>query len=246
MSLSNQTSTANPAKHFLRIKSGSVNYYDKEEGQNIDVPVPLSFVVLDQLATVKGYSDADQSGYWSNEVRSAGQDILTVRTKSGEKASGIWKEIKNSPSVSGAKFNASVYIATKGREGLEIQNIAFSGASLNAWIEFVNANRGVTRGKNKVVITGFSNEKKGAVKYQVPVFATEDITEEELKEATALDVELQTYLDAYFANNRTDELAATAVNGSVAGQHDVATEDMGGEPINLDDIPFGGDEDKKK
>jgi hypothetical protein len=236
MSLSNQTSTANPAKHFLRVKSGSVNYYDKEEGQNVDVPVPLSFVVLDQLATVKGWSDADQSGYWSNEVRAAGSDALTVRTKNGEKASGIWKEIKNSPFVAGAKFNASVYIAAKGRDGLEIQNIAFSGASLNAWIEFVNANKGVTRGKNKVVITGFSDEKKGAVKYQVPVFAVEEITEAELAEATALDVELQTYLDGYFANRRTDELVDTAASGTVAGDEVVDVNDD--EPINLEDIPF--------
>lgn len=223
MSLSNQSSTVSPAKHYLRVKSGSVNYYDKELNENVDVPVPMSFVVLDQLATIKGWSDADQSGYWSNEVRSAGNDALTVRTSKGTKATGIWKDIKNSPSVAGAKFNTSVYIATKGREGLEIQNIAFSGASLNAWIEFVNANKGVTRGKAKVVITGFSDEKKGAVKYQVPVFEAQDITEEELKEATALDVELQEYLDARFADSRSDELLA------------VANDD---DTINTDDIPF--------
>lgn len=233
MSLSNQTSTVSPAKHFLRVKSGSVNYYDKDSGENVDVPVPVSFVVLDQLATVKGWSDSDQSGYWSNEVKSAGQDVFTVRTKQGEKASGIWKDIKNSQFLAGAKFNASVYIATKGRDGLEIQNIAFSGASLNAWIEFVNANKGVTRGKNKVVITGFSDEKKGAVKYQVPVFAVEDIAEEELEAATALDVELQTYLDGYFANRRSEELVATASRGTVAGEVDDDDQD-----INIEDIPF--------
>jgi hypothetical protein len=235
MSLSNQTSTTSPAKHFLRVKSGSVNYYDKDAGENVNVPVPLSFVVLDQLATVKGWSDADQSGYWSNEVRSAGQDAITVRTSKGEKASGIWKEIKNNPFVAGAKFNASVYIATMGHDGLEIQNIAFSGASLNAWIEFVNANKGVTRGKNKVVLSGFSDAKKGAVKYQVPVFEVADITAEELEEATKLDKELQSYLDAYFANRRSDELAQTAASGTVAGVDEGVEED---EPINLDDIPF--------
>jgi len=227
MSLSNQTSTVSPAKHFLRVKSGTVNYYDKEAQKNIDVPLPLSFVVLDQLATVKGWSDSDQSGYWSNEVKSAGQDVLTVRTSKGQKASGIWKEIKSDPAVSGAKFNASVYIAAPGREGLEIQNIAFSGASLNAWIEFVNANKGVTRGKNKVVITGFSDEKKGAVKYQVPVFAAEEITESELGEAMELDKELQTYLDSYFANRRSEELVAVATDDEEEGK-----------PVDLSEIPF--------
>lgn len=226
MSLSNQSTSVNPAKHHLRVKSGSVNYYDKEEGQNIDVPVPLSFVVLDQLATVKGWSDGDQSGYWSNEVKKAGQDVLTVRTSKGQKASGIWKEIKGDANVAGAKFNASVYIAAQGREGLEIQNIAFSGASLNAWIEFVNANKGVVSGKNKVVITGFSDAQKGAVKYQVPEFGVAEITEEELAAATELDRELQEYLTSYLENRRNDELVETA--------HEVDE----GEGLNLDEIPF--------
>lgn len=230
MSLSNQTSTVNPAKHRLRVKSGSVNYYDKDTEKNVDVSLPLSFVVLDQLATVKGWSDADQSGYWSNEVKKAGQDVITVRTSKGQKASGVWKEIKNDPAVSGAKFNASVYIAAQGRNGLEIQNIALSGASLNAWIEFVNANKGVLNGKHKVVISGFSDEKKGAVKYQVPVFETAEITEEELAEATKLDVELQEYLTAYFENRRGEELVATA-----ASREDGLDDE---DTLDLDAIPF--------
>lgn len=228
MSLSNQSTSVSPAKHFLRVKSGSVNYYDKDLKDNVDVPLPMSFVVLDQLATVKGWSDNDQSGYWSNEVKSAGQDVLTVRTSKGQKAKGIWKDIKNEASVSGSKFNASVYIAAPGREGLEIQNIAFSGASLNAWIEFVNANKGVTRGKNKVVITGFSDEKKGAVKYQVPTFAAEEISEDELEQATELDRELQLYLEGYFANRRSDELVENATQ----------TDEPEDKPIDLSEIPF--------
>lgn len=227
MSLSNQTSTVSPAKHYLRVKSGSVNYYDKELGENVDVPVPVSFVVLDQLGTVKGWSDSDQSGYWSNEVKSSGSDALTVRTSKGEKATGLWKDIKASPFLAGAKFNASVYIAAKGHDGLEIQNIAFSGASLNAWIEFVNANKSVVNsGKGKVVITGFKDEKKGAVKYQTPIFEVEEISEEELTQATALDAELQSYFDGYFSNRRADELIKAASN------------DEDDDPINPDDIPF--------
>lgn len=225
MSLSNQKSTVSPAKHYLRVKSGSVNYYDKDLKDNVDVPLPLSFVVLDQLATVKGWSDNDQSGYWSNEVKSAGQDVLTVRTSKGEKASGIWKDIKNEPAVSGSKFNASVYIAAPGRDGLEIQNISFSGASLNAWIEFVNANKGVTRGGAKVSITGFSDEKKGAVKYQVPVFEAVEISESELAEATKLDEELQEYLNGYFENRRSEEIVE-------------AVTEVDDKPIDLSEIPF--------
>ena len=226
MSLSNQSTSANPAKHFLRVKSGSVNYYDNEAKDNVNVPLPLSFVVLDQLAAVRGWSDSDQSGYWSNEVKSVGKDAITIRTKNGVKATGIWKDIKNEPGVSGSKFNAVVYVAAPGREGLEIQNISFSGASLNAWIEFVNANKGVLSGKNKVSITGFLDAKKGAVKYQVPVFEAVEITDEELAQATSLDEELQGFFDGYFANRNSEEVL------EVAESHE------DDDSIDLSEIPF--------
>lgn len=225
MSLSTQDKPTNPSKFFLKVKSGAVSYYDKEAGENVDVPVPFEFTVLDQLGTIKGWSDADGSGYWSNEVKSSGNEAFTVRTSKGIKATGLWKEIKNEPSVSGAKFNASVYIAHKSGDGLVISNIAFSGASLNAWIEFIQANKGVMKGKSKVVLSGFSDAKKGAVKYQVPIFETAPISEEELEIAKDLDKELQSYLGDYLnfkpVENDTPE---TSVDEE--------------ETINIDDIPF--------
>lgn len=229
MSLSTQDRPTNPSKFFLKVKSGAVSYYDKEAGEDVNVPVPLEFVVLDQLGTIKGWSDADQSGFWSNEVKSSGHDPVTVRTKNGVKATGIWKEIKGDSAVAGAKFNASVYIAHKSGDGLVISNIAFQGASLNAWIEFIQANKGVMKGKNKVVLSGFADAKKGAVKYQTPVFETTDITPEEVEVATDLDKELQTYLAQYFNYKPAEETAT---------QTDTVIEDIDDEPINLDDIPF--------
>lgn len=234
MSLSTQDKPKNPSKYFLQVSGGTVHYYDKEAGENVDVPVPFEFTVLDQLGTIKGYSDSDQCGYWSNEVKSSGNEPFTVRTKNGVKATGIWKEIKGDSAVQGAKFNASVYIAHKSGNGLVISNIAFQGAALNAWIEFIQANKGVMKGKSKVVLSSFADAKKGAVKYQTPVFETTDITPEEVEVATDLDKELQAYLVQYFGY-KPDE------NGGQATTHaadDVVIEDIGDEPINLDDIPF--------
>lgn len=226
MSLSTQDKPTNPSKFFLKVKSGAVSYYDKEAGENIDVPVPFEFVVLDQLGTIKGWCDADNSSYWSNEVKSSGNEAFTVRTARGVKATGLWKEIKGDAAVAGAKFNASVYIAHKSGDGLVISNIAFSGASLNAWIEFIQANKGVMKGKNKVVLSGFSDAKKGAVKYQVPVFEVAPITKEEVDEATNLDKELQSYLGDYLNFKPADEPVA-----------DVQANDEE-DSIRLEDIPF--------
>lgn len=230
MSLSTQDRPKNPSKYFLSISSGTVHYYDKEAGENVDVPVPFEFVVLDQLATVKGYSDADQSGYWSNEVKRSGSDAVTIRTSKGVKATGIWKDIKSDPAVVGSQFNSSVYIAHKSGEGLVISNIAFKASSLGAWIKFLQANKGVMKGEKKVLLSGFDDDKKGAVKFKVPHFEAVDITDDELEVAKDLDKDLQSYLGEYLNYKPVD-------TPTVETKDDLSIEDLG-EPINLDDIPF--------
>lgn len=230
MSLSTQDRPTNPSKFFLKVKSGAVSYYDKEAGENVDVQVPFEFIMLDQLGTIKGWSDADNSGYWSNEVKRSGSDELTVKTSKGVKATGLWKDIKSNPAVAGAKFNASVYVAHQSENGFVISNIAFSGAALNAWIEFIQANKGVSKGKNKVVLSGFSDAKKGAVSYKVPVFEVAPITAEEVAVAIDLDKDLQIYFGDYM-NPKPGE-------DTDRKNQEVSIEDMDHDGIDLNDIPF--------
>lgn len=227
MSLSSERPT-NPAKRFLEVKSGALSYYDKDLKQNVEVDTPFEFIVLDQLATIKGWSDADESGYWSNEVRSVGRDVLTVRTSKGVKESGIWRDIKGSSNVAGAQYRASIYLAHKSDDGLSIANLNLKGAALNAWIEFTQKNR-VT--SSKVVLSGWTDGKKGAVKYKVPVFESVPFEDGEKEVAIGLDKELQSYLSEYFNSTPED-------NSEVAVK-DVAPEDIDlEEPVDLSEIPF--------
>lgn len=221
MSLS-QERPQNPAKFFLRVKSGTVNYYDKEAGENVEVPTPFEFIVLDQLATVRGWSDTDNSGYWANEVRSVGSDELSVRTSSGLKERGLWKDIKGRPSVAGAKYNASIYVAHKSKEGMVISNLSLTGAALNAWIEFTGKNRTNT---NKVILKSWADAKKGSVSYKVPVFEAVPMEDAEKDEAVELDKQLQAYLTEYFNYKPETEVVQEAL---------AVDEDT----INLEDIPF--------
>ena len=230
MSLSQDRPT-NPALRYLKVKSGSVSYYDKESQENVTVPTPLEFIVLDQLATIKGWSDQDESGFWSNEVRRIGADTLTVRTSKGMKAQGIWRDIKADSNVAGAKYTTSVYVATKGRDGLEINNISLTGAALKAWIEFTQKNRVNT---NKVILSGWSDAKKGSVSYKVPVFEAVPMGESEKYEAIELDKQLQAYLNEYF-NYTPDD----GHDEQSAKQSGAAVEDFDeNEPIDLSEIPF--------
>ncbi len=78
MGLLDEDRPTNPAKHFINVKSGGLSYYDKEEGQDVSVPTPFEFVVLDQCATVKGWSGSEDTGMWSNEVKKVGKEVLNV------------------------------------------------------------------------------------------------------------------------------------------------------------------------
>jgi hypothetical protein len=230
MSLSQERPT-NPARLFLKTKSGAIVYYDKESQENVNVPTPFEFIVLDQLATIKGWSDQDESGYWSNEVRRAGEDRLTVRTKNGVKETGIWRDIKGSNHLAGAKYTASVYIAHKAKDGLAIANLALTGAALKAWIEFTQKHR---VNKYKIILSGWDDAKKGSVSYKVPIFEAAEMLEEEREEAIALDKELQAYFKEYF-NYVPEEQVITEIDGM---KELIGADDLDDEEVNLSEIPF--------
>lgn len=234
MSLSQDRPT-NPAKLFIKVKNGGLVYYDKEEQKNVEVPTPFEFIVLDQLATIKGWSDQDESGYWSNEVRAVGHDTLTIRTKNGIKESGIWRDVKGKSSVAGAKYHSSIYVAAKGKDGLEIFNLALTGAALNSWIEFTQKNR---VNSVKVTLSDWADAKKGSVSYKTPVFTATPMGDEEKAEAIELDKELQAYLNEYFNYAQEDSNQEPAAIPEAKKEDAVIDEINEDEPINLDDIPF--------
>ena len=249
MSRSNPTPT-NPANKFFTWKgsTGELVYYDKEKKENISVKLPFTFLVLDQLATVTGFAEQDQSSYWSNEVRNIVREELTVRTSAGTKQVGLYKDLADVRSK-GAKYAKSIYISYKDGDEWVIGNIKASGAALTAWIELSNT---CAVGNGKVTLTGSTEAKKGTTKYFVPTFKwdSSDTNEDEI--AIELDKELQVYLSQYLAK-RDDRVPAEDVDPELgkatpeqeadfakrkAAKKDVVIEDIGDEPINLDDIPF--------
>lgn len=229
MSLLDDNRPTNPAKHFINVKNGGLSYYDKEEGQDVAVATPFEFIVLDQLATVKGWSGSEDTGMWSNEVKAVGKDQLNIRTKNGIVASGVWKDIKDEVKAEGGNFHAVIYLAAKGREGLETQALLLKGAALNAWVEFTKKTNLKT---HKVVLAEWADAKKGSVKYKVPVFTAVPMEDGELDQAKERAVELRDYHNEYFSYNPDKH------NQETAQQKDVVIEDIDDEPINLDDIPF--------
>lgn len=204
MSRSNNNTNTNPVTRWFEWSgsTGQMKYYDRDTKENIFVDLPFSFMVLDQLSTVTGYSDEAQSGIWANEVRNVRQEELTVRTKLGVAGRGLYESVK---SINGARYTKSIYIAFVGEDGeLLMGNIKAVGAFLSAWIEFCKHTSVL---KGCVTVSQATPKKKGATKYFVPEFKHDSEVSFELEqEAIALDKKLQDYLKAYFS---TDEFAPT-------------------------------------
>lgn len=203
MSRSNNTELINPSKRFYEWvgSKGCLKYFDKnkgEKGENVFVELPFTFLVLDKLATIKGYSDADESGFWSNEIRNIKTDPFTIRTKKGEKATGLYKDLAWVLN-SGACYSQSVYIAFYDEvKNLQIGNFQIHGSAIGEWITFC---KGKDIYKNAITISGANKAKKGATEYFVPVYKLTPVSGETEAKAIALDKELQEYLSAYFKRN---------------------------------------------
>lgn len=269
MSLSNPSLT-NPAQHFFEWKGGEgkLQFYDKEKQQNIAVPVPFTFIVLDQLHTITGYDKQAQSGFWSNEIRNIRTEDLTVRTKTGVKYVGPYKNEQGIVQMpKGAGYTKSIYIAHQNKAGDWIMgNLKVAGSALTAWIEFTQKHA-VDAGK----ITMQRGEKQTSPvgDFYPPSFTWSKWDDKEFDAAVELDKQLQTYLSQYLTAPKYDDNAepvndwdvdegkatpeevedfnkkfeaATSkpepVTATAKRPVDEVFENIDDTPVSLDDIPF--------
>jgi hypothetical protein len=249
MSRSNNTEISSPCKRYYEWvgSKGCLRYFDKskgEKGENVFVPLPFSFLVLDRLHTIRGYSDAAQSGFWSNEVRDLRDEQFTVRNKKGIVASGLYSNLA-AVLNQGANYCQSVYIAVKNEKGeLEICNLQIQGSAIGVWI---NVCKGKDIYKYAITISGATPAVKGATKYFTPVFKLNPtITEATEGKAQELDKELQEYLKSYFkrtgsAQRENIKETDVVVSNHVVDETEINTALMN-EPVQLDvpvdDLPF--------
>lgn len=214
MSRSNNTEIINPAKFFYEWvgSKGCLKYFDKskgEKGEQVFVNLPFTFLVLDRLSSIKGFSDDDQSGFWSNEIRDIKKEKLTVRTKKGVVATEFYSNLAPVLNL-GACYSQSVYIAVKDEKGqFSICNFAIHGSAIGEWI---NLCKGKDIYKYAVTIVSATPAKKGATNYFIPVFKLNPtISPETEQRAIELDKELQEYLTTYFNRNKSEQQETISV-----------------------------------
>lgn len=192
-----QTPQSNPSTKFLEWKSNEkcFEYYDKEAKEKIQVPLPFKFLALDEMHSVKGWSDSCQSAIYSNEVKFISKEIMTVKPfKGNEIAKGLYSDIKEKIKAAGAHYVKSIYVML---EDGSIGNIQLKGAACQSWGDFTNKNR--SRLPDEwVTVKDFSEGKKGAVKFYTPNFAFDkSLSELEMEQADEAFGVLEAYLKAY-------------------------------------------------
>lgn len=195
----------NPTKKYLSWKSNdkSFSYYDKELGENVEVPLPMKFVFLQHYHTVKGWNDASASGIWANEVYYIGSEEMTVRAfKGGEIASGIYKEIKGRVNAAGGKYHRSIYVAL---EDGTLANISIKGAVVKEWSDFFDQNKNLIDNQ-WVEVNEAKDEKKGSIKYSVPSFSLGSTLDKKgISNADIAAEELRVHMESYFSKDDSNE-----------------------------------------
>lgn len=192
--------------------SGNLRYFDKtlgEKGENVSVPDGFAFLLLDQLATIKGWHDASESGIFSNEVRDTKSDQFVVKAfKGGTLVEGFYAQIKDRIRSLGGKYVANCYVGFKENGELKIGSVQFKGAALSAWMDFAKENRKEFFSK-AIQIKGTKDGKKGSISFKVPVFrllTTEQATNDA---AVELDKKLQEYLKQYLTRPKSLQAQGT-------------------------------------
>lgn len=197
--------STSPVTKYLNWKSNdkAFSYYDKEQGNNVLVELPIKFLFLEHYHTVKGWNDATESGIYSNEVYSIGKEELSVKAfKGGEIGRGLYKDIKEQIKNAGAVYHRSVYGMLP--DG-SLVNFQLKGSGVKAYSDFYNDNNHLLDNQ-WIEINEAKEGKKGAVKFTTPEFKIgENITKSEDKLANDAANLLQGYMDTYFGRNDVEE-----------------------------------------
>jgi hypothetical protein len=227
---------------------GNIRYYDKTSKKNVEIEgTKFGFLLLDELATIKGWNNDSESGIYSNEVRDTRAETLLVKAfkRKVPIAEGFYKQIKDRVVAEGGHFVANCYIAFRSGNKMELGSIQFKGAALAAWMEFTKANK-TDLYKKAIFITPGKSVTKGtgkkAITFIPPVFKMTDTTPESDEAAKTLDGVLQSYLKAYFKRTRNEQTRPEDEDQSTPDEPGyVHPADRGEEPEpepEEDDIPF--------
>ena len=173
-------------------EKGRLTYWDKEKSEKVVYDDEFSFILIEQLNCVEGYSAKQNDGFRSNEVKSTQKEPLHLRWNSSGKTlvEGLYADIKPTIESSGGSYFISLYgIQNIEGEWLTV-NIRLKGSGLSSWINFDKSSK-VTKIGLTIRIISSELKRNGAVKYFEPRFIASNTDEKTHALAFEADVCLQ-------------------------------------------------------
>jgi hypothetical protein len=203
MSRSNQQQLNDPATKILRWTSekGCFQVYDRESGEKNDLKIPVSFVVLDELQSVKGWSTKYDGGIYANLWRGNEPGFFKVKVNQGGGNDfpivGHWKSIKDRVENEGGKWVKVIYAMMKSKSGgYETVRIDLHGTVAYSFGLIKGSMDGAIVIKETYVDEKL--QKKLRKEFLFPKFEKMKINDDVEQQAIIKDKELQEYLNDYF------------------------------------------------
>ncbi len=197
----------NPATKFIEWKSDHQKfaYWDKEKEANIFIELPLKFLAIKQLHTVKGYNPKYGGGIFSNEVEYLSTQELTVKYFKDREliVKGFWNDIKDKVDQHKGHYALSLYVML---EDGTLANFQLKGATVGQWYEFTKKTKSRLYDE-WISVKGYKEGQQGSVNYTYPIFEYDrSLNDEQAGMADTVFATLDLYLNAYMDSKLlTDE-----------------------------------------
>ncbi len=233
---SNSIASPIEAHIFFNGNSGKIGMPVEGQDQMSDMPLPFSFIVIDDGAFRIG--GETRGGGVKRKIQSnlAHRDynknlVVTYKDNGAQIAAGEWGQIGASVKDLGGKYTGVLYAIAKIDGAYKLASINLRGRALSEWYKFVKGKD--VYGDFAYQIASVSKTQGEEVDSFVPSFKEVPASKEAVEEAEAADGVLQAWLKSHFSS----PLGIDAATNSRSA-HSAAATDPGAEYQDIVDAIF--------
>lgn len=162
-------------------KNGKFMYWNRDTQVEEEMKFPTKFFLVAESRSIKGYL-AEKGGVYSNEIYSFPNDVLTVRSWTGEILyEGLWADIKDKIKALGLKLIKNCHYVDPKKPD-ELRTFCIKWAALKEWMTTFSEENRNAAWNYFLSLWEVKEGKTWSVKYDYPSFKIWDtLWEEERK-----------------------------------------------------------------
>lgn len=233
------TVIASPVEAYIYFQGNTGKFGKSADGQEgmEDVPLPLTFVVLDDGAyriggETRGGGNKRKIGSNLAHRDFGNHLVVNYKDNGANLAEGFWKDIKQRVTDIGGKYTLVLFVLTKIDGAYKMAAIHLRGRALSEWFKFIKGKN--TMGEFAYTVKSVIKTEGEEIDSFIPIFSEVAIKLETVEEANAADTILQVWMKSQFSNEYGTEAARTQTTRG----DDFPTDENGAPPVDSDDLPF--------